>query len=68
MNARTQLPNAPRSTFPVERLTADQYVERTVDQYRRSCYLSDLTCKRLARLCLMRDLRITYRQACDLLP
>jgi len=69
MNARAQLsPTLPRSTFPVEHLTADQYVEQVTDQYRRSCYLTDPTCKRLARFGLMRDLRLTYRQACNLLP
>lgn len=69
MNARAQLsPTLPRSTFPVEHLTADQYVEQVTDQYRRSCYLTDPTCKLVARRSLMRDLRLTYRQACNLLP
>ena len=75
MNARAQLsPTLPRSTFPVEHLTADQYVEQVTDQYRRGCALSDLTCKRLARIALCREVgrfvgaRFSYRQACNLLP
>ena len=75
MNARTQLPNTPRSTFPVERLTVNEYVDQVTDQYRRGCALSDLTCKRLARIALCREIaqlfsgaRISYRQACNLLP
>ena len=75
MNARTQLPpTATPSQFPVERLTTSQYVDQLADQYRRGCALSDLTCKRLARIALCREVgrfvgaRFSYRQACNLLP
>jgi len=76
MNTRHQLsPTATPSQYPVERLTVNEYVDQVTDQYRRGCALSDLTCKRLARIALCREIarlfsgaRISYRQACNLLP
>jgi hypothetical protein len=53
--------------------TIDQYITTVTDQYRRGCELSDLTCKRLARIALCREVskalsvRFTYRQAAALL-
>jgi hypothetical protein len=74
MNVRHQLsPTMPRSTYPVERITIDQYLNGLAEQYRRGCELSDLTCKRLARIALCREVskalsvRFTYRQASALL-
>ena len=74
MNVRHQLsPTMPRSTYPVERITIDQYLSGLADQYRRGCALTDLTCKRMARIALCREVsrtlsvRFTYRQASALL-
>ncbi len=74
MNVRHQLsPTMPRSTYPTERITIDQYLSGLADQYRRGCALTDLTCKRMARIALCREVsralsvRFTYRQASALL-
>ena len=74
MNTRSQLsPTMPPSTYPVERLTVDQYLSGLADQYRRGCALTDLTCKRMARIALCREVsrtlsvRFTYRKASALL-
>lgn len=75
MNTRHQLsPTMPPSQYPVERLTIDQYLSGLADQYRRGCALTDLTCKRLARIAMCREVsrvlrvRFTYRQAQQMLP
>lgn len=80
MNARTQLsPTATRSTFPVEYVkptptdTVDAYLDRLAATYRASCYLSDLTCARVAAVALCREVstrigaRLTYKAARRLL-
>lgn len=80
MNTRSQLdPTAARSTFAIQydripsHATLDQYLDGLVDEYKRGCELSDLTCKRKARIALCREVgqrigyRLTYRQAVVLL-
>jgi len=79
MNTRSQLdPASTPSTFPVEHikqseLTVSGYIDSLVDQYRRSTYLEDLTCKRKARIEMCREItrtigaKFTYRQACAML-
>jgi 4-hydroxy-3-methylbut-2-en-1-yl diphosphate synthase IspG/GcpE len=68
MNVRSQVP-----TMNTKTTTINQYITTVADQYRRGCQLSDLTCKRLARIALCREVskalsvRFTYRQACSLL-
>lgn len=79
MNARTQIdPSAPRSAYPVEHTTQQAetvtaYLDAAVEHYRRSCYLEDLTCARLAAIWLCREVRLrvgsrmTYKAARQLL-
>jgi hypothetical protein len=68
MNVRSQVP-----TMNTRTTTIDQYISTVAGQYRRGCELSDLTCKRLARIALCREVsralsvRFTYRQASALL-
>lgn len=69
--------NETRSTFPIEYVrqgeTVSAYLDRIAGEYRRSCYLDDLTCRRLAAIALCREVsakvraRITYRAAVQLL-
>jgi hypothetical protein len=68
MNVRSQVP-----TMNTRTTTVTQYITTVAEQYRRGCELSDLTCKRLARIALCREVsralsvRFTYRQASALL-
>lgn len=79
---RTQFPaNAPRSQYAVEYVgtrpaqgeTVSAYLDRIAGEYRRGCYLEDLTCLRIAAVRLAREVRLrvggtfTYRQARQLL-
>lgn len=56
-----------------DRITVDQFIDTVVGEYKRSTYLGDLTCKRVARIAMCREIRerthsfFTYRQASSLL-
>lgn len=52
---------------PTDHPTADEHIARVVDEYRRSGYMEDLTCKRTARIAFAREVRVTYRQAVKLI-
>ena len=63
----TQTQQAPAPT------TVDSYLSGIIDQYQRSTYLGDLTCMRMARIAMCREIRkttktlFTYRQASAML-
>ena len=75
MNPRTQLqPASPRQPITYSGTTVDAYLNKLAEDYKKSSYLEDLTCLRLARIAICKEVRhtlkvkFTYRQACSLLP
>ena len=74
MNPRTQLQTAPpRLPITYSGTTVDTYLSKLAEDYKKSSYLEDLTCLRVARIALCKEVRhtlkvkFTYRQACTLL-
>ena len=70
--SQTRATNTPSQVLDPTQ-TVSEYLEGKLRAFRASCYLSDLTCLRLARIALCREVRretglvLLYRSACKLL-
>lgn len=57
VNTQALPSHVPQIEYVTKTKTVDEYLDEKVRQFRSSCYLVDLTCARLARIALCREVR-----------